>query len=43
MANPQSNNSNTEVEEDGAADAWAATAIIAVVVAATSFWLLGMA
>lgn len=43
MANPNSNDSNTAVEEDGAADAWAATAIIAVVVAAATFWLHGMA
>ena len=42
MANPKSNDSNTAVEEDGSADAWAAAAIIAVVVATVSFWLHGM-
>jgi|JI10StandDraft_1071094.scaffolds.fasta_scaffold2557227_1 hypothetical protein len=42
MANPKSNNSNTDFEEDGSADAWAATAIIAIVVVTVTFWLLGM-
>ncbi len=35
--------SNIAVEEDGCADAFAATAIIAVVVLAVTFWLHGMA
>ena len=43
MANPKSNDSNTAVEEDGSADAWAAAAIIFVVVATVTFWLHGMA
>ena len=45
MANPQApqQSSNTEVDKDGGADAFAATAIITVVVAAVVFWLHGMA
>ena len=39
----KSNNSNTDFEEDGSADAWAATAIITIVVVAVVFWLHGMA
>ena len=42
MENPKSNESNTPVEENGTADALASVAIIAVVVAAVCFWLLGM-
>jgi hypothetical protein len=42
MANPQKNDCNTATEEDGCADAFAATAVIAVVVAAVCFWLNGM-
>jgi hypothetical protein len=39
---PQNNSSN-QCEEDGSADALAAVAVIAVVVATVSFWLAGMA
>lgn len=37
-----SEQSNREREEDGAADAFAATAIIAIVVLAAYIWLSGM-
>lgn len=40
---PQDNNCSNSCEEDGCADALAATAVIAVVVAVVSFWLSGMA
>ena len=43
MANSQKDNCSTECEEDGCADALAATAIIAIVVLAVTFWLHGMA
>ncbi|HSC75530.1 MAG TPA: hypothetical protein VLB90_04750 [Pseudomonadales bacterium] len=43
MANPQKNDSNTVFEEDGAADVFAAVAVIAIVVASVCFWLHGMA
>jgi hypothetical protein len=43
MANPQKHDSDAGYEEDGCADAFAATAIIAVVVAVVTFWLHGMA
>lgn len=43
MANPQKHDNNVAFEEDGNADAFAATAIIAVVVLAVTFWLHGMA
>jgi hypothetical protein len=46
MANhqdPQKNQCNTACEEDGCADAFAAVAVITVVVAAVCFWLSGMA
>ncbi|MBK8288639.1 MAG: hypothetical protein KAY78_06360 [Pseudomonadales bacterium] len=40
---PQNNDCSTTCEEDGCADAFAAVAVIAVVVAAVCFWLNGMA
>ena len=40
---PQGNNNCSPCEEDGCADAFAATAIIAVVVAVATYWLAGMA
>lgn len=43
MANPQKNDSNPACEKDGCADAFAAVAVIAVVVATVCFWLNGMA
>lgn len=43
MANPQKNETGATRDEDGGADAFAAVAIIAVVVAAVCFWLKGMA
>lgn len=43
MANPQKNDCNTTCEEDGCADAMAAVAVIAIVVATVTFWLHGMA
>jgi len=43
MANPQKKESNAACDQDGCADAFAAVAIITVIVAAVCFWLKGMA
>ncbi|HQQ62667.1 MAG TPA: hypothetical protein PLF22_03750 [Pseudomonadales bacterium] len=45
MANPHApqQSSNTETDKDGSADAFAAVAIIAVVVSTVVYWLHGMA
>ncbi len=40
---PKNADCQTSCEADGCADALAAVAVIAVVVAAVSFWLAGMA